>query len=87
ANLCFSFDSRWVIDPLVNAVGRIARLLSDLLFNVFDLGVIDGFINGLGNRLVAAARSLRRLQSGYVRNYALSILVGVVLIVAFLILR
>ena len=36
---------------------------------------------------VPAARSGRRLQSGLVRNYALGVLGGAVLIVAFLVFR
>ncbi len=52
-----------------------------------DLGGIDAFANGLGEAVQRAAAWLRRIESGYVRNYALSIFLGVVLIIGYLVLR
>jgi NADH-quinone oxidoreductase subunit L len=49
----------------------------------FDLRVIDGVANGLGKLTKNAASGLRHLQTGYVRNYALSVLVGVVLVLSY----
>jgi NADH-quinone oxidoreductase subunit L len=54
---------------------------------VFDLGVIDGAVNGAGRSVTAWARGLRRLQTGFVMNYALTMLVGAVAIVAYLLSR
>jgi NADH-quinone oxidoreductase subunit L len=45
----------------------------------FDLGVIDGAGSGLGSLTKTAASRLQRLQTGYVRNYALAIFVGLLL--------
>ncbi len=53
----------------------------------FDLGVIDAIANGLGDGTQALAAGLRRIQTGYVRNYALSVFLGVVVLVGYLILR
>jgi NADH-quinone oxidoreductase subunit L len=53
----------------------------------FDLGVIDGVVNGVGTAVVAWARGMRRLQTGFVMNYALTMLLGAVAIVAFLLTR
>jgi NADH-quinone oxidoreductase subunit L len=44
----------------------------------FDAGVIDGAVNGVASLVAGAATRLRRLQTGFVMNYALSMLVGVV---------
>jgi NADH-quinone oxidoreductase subunit L len=52
-----------------------------------DLGLIDGAVNGLGRAVVAWARGFRRLQTGYVVNYALTMLVGAVALVGFLLTR
>ncbi|MBI4769486.1 MAG: hypothetical protein HY784_03495 [Chloroflexi bacterium] len=52
-----------------------------------DVGFIDTLANGLADFTTGAARWLGRLQTGYVRNYALSVLVGVVAILAYLLLR
>jgi NADH-quinone oxidoreductase subunit L len=44
----------------------------------FDMGVIDGAVNGVATVVERAAGRLRRYQTGFVMNYALSMLVGVV---------
>jgi hypothetical protein len=41
-------------------------------------------VNGTGRAVVAWAASLRRLQTGYVVNYALTMLAGAVAVAAFL---
>jgi NADH-quinone oxidoreductase subunit L len=54
---------------------------------VFDLRVIDGIVNGVGSMVVGWARSLRRVQTGFVMNYALTMLLGALAVVAFLLAR
>ncbi len=49
-----------------------------------DLGLIDEVVNGLGHALMELAGRLRRLQTGFVMNYALTMLVGAVAILAVL---
>ena len=49
--------------------------------------VLDGGSRGIGWLLRGASLLLRRLQTGYMRNYALAILVGVVLIVLYYAVR
>ena len=44
---------------------------------------VDGLVNGVGLTLREASRGLRDLQTGYVRNYALVLLAGAVLVVAY----
>jgi NADH-quinone oxidoreductase subunit L len=47
---------------------------------VTDEKVIDGTVRGVGATMLGSARGMRKLQSGYVRNYALLILIGALLI-------
>jgi NADH-quinone oxidoreductase subunit L len=54
---------------------------------VFDLRGIDGAVNGLGRAVVAWASGLRRVQTGLVMNYALSMLLGAIAMVAILLAR
>ncbi len=52
-----------------------------------DPKVIDGAVNGIG---IAASRTggvVRRVQTGYVRNYVLGIVFGAVLVLAFMLTR
>ena len=48
---------------------------------------IDAAANGLASIMQTFALILRRIQNGFVRSYALSVLLGVVLIVGYLILK
>jgi NADH-quinone oxidoreductase subunit L len=78
----------WYVDRLYDAlIVRPLHALSEILARTFDLGVIDGIVNGLGRAVTAWGAGLRRLQTGYVVNYALTMLAGAVVVVAFLLVR
>ncbi len=57
--------------------------ITDFLANPIDKLVIDGAVNGTGRLVARASGGLRKLQTGFVRNYALLMLAGVVLVVAW----
>jgi len=78
----------WYFDRLYDAViVRPLHRLSEIAARQIDLGVIDGLVNGVGRAVVAWSAGFRRLQSGYIVNYALTMLVGAVLVVGFLLAR
>ena len=56
---------------------------SESVYRRFDLRVIDGAVNGAGALVRSFAATIRLYQTGYVRNYALSILLGVILVVGY----
>ncbi len=56
-----------------------SRLVRGLF--VFDRSGADGTFMGGGSAVKAIGGQLRKVQSGYVRSYALSLLVGVILVV------
>ncbi|MFZ2053699.1 MAG: hypothetical protein WAU81_05825, partial [Candidatus Aminicenantales bacterium] len=64
------------VNPLVNG--------SRLVYDNFDLKVIDGTINGTAATTGFAGRVLGFLQSGLVKDYALGILLGVVIFLGYL---
>jgi NADH-quinone oxidoreductase subunit L len=49
-----------------------------------DLRLIDGLVNDVAASVEEVARGLRRLQTGFVMNYALAMLVGSLVITGFL---
>ncbi len=61
--------------------------LTWLLSKPIDTHVIDGFANGLAEGTQELAQTVRRIQTGYVRNYALSVFAGVILIIGYILLR
>jgi len=62
--------------------------LSNIALNQYaDQKGIDAIANDLGTWTQAFSAILRRLQNGFVRSYALSVLLGVVVILGYLILK
>ncbi|MHB1854745.1 MAG: NADH-quinone oxidoreductase subunit L [Acidimicrobiales bacterium] len=68
---------------LTGGGGMFSRALSV----VVDNGIIDGAVNGVGHLARSGGTVVRRAQTGYVRNYALGIAAGTVLILAFMLVR
>ncbi|MET0578764.1 MAG: NADH-quinone oxidoreductase subunit L, partial [Ilumatobacteraceae bacterium] len=52
----------------------------------FDAHVVDGAVNGVGRGVREVATGMRRSQTGYVRNYAGIIGIGVVLLLVWFVL-
>ena len=50
----------------------------------FDKTVVDGAVNGVGTLVAEGSTRARLLQTGYVRNYALGLTIGVVVVVGLL---
>jgi NADH-quinone oxidoreductase subunit L len=61
--------------------------LSRFLWRAFDDRVIDGIVNGVADLVRGWAGWLRLVQTGLVKDYALSILVGVLAIIGYFVLR
>jgi NADH-quinone oxidoreductase subunit L len=53
------------------------------LWKLFDVGVIDGIVNGLGRGISEIGAVVRYLQIGFVRSYAALILLGALAVIAF----
>ncbi|MGA9349797.1 MAG: NADH-quinone oxidoreductase subunit L [Anaerolineae bacterium] len=69
----------WIVNPLRNFAGFLSQVL--------DAGIIDGAVNSLAAFFGWSGEETRKLQTGYVRNYGLAMLVGVVVVLGYLILR
>jgi NADH-quinone oxidoreductase subunit L len=66
---------------------RLGGALTSFLAGPVDTRVIDGAVNGVAHEVGEAARRGRLVQSGFVRSYAVGVLGGAVLLLAFLVLR
>jgi NADH-quinone oxidoreductase subunit L len=53
----------------------------------FDRRVVDGAVGAVGSGTTRLGRTLRGLQTGFVRNYALGVTVGAVVLLAFVVMR
>jgi NADH-quinone oxidoreductase subunit L len=52
-----------------------------------DAGLIDGAVNGTGRLVRGLGGALRTAQTGSIRAYAASLFLGVVLVLAYLVMR
>jgi len=77
--------NKYYVDEMYDAlVVEPIRTGSLWLWRRFDELVIDGSVNGLGSVVRAGSLALRRIQTGYVMNYVLSFIIGVVVILGYL---
>jgi NADH:ubiquinone oxidoreductase subunit 5 (subunit L)/multisubunit Na+/H+ antiporter MnhA subunit len=60
--------------------------LAGLLSKPVDLGIIDGAVLGVGRLTRWASGKLRQTQTGYVRVYAIALLIGVVAVIVIMLL-
>jgi NADH-quinone oxidoreductase subunit L len=81
--------NKYYVDEVYDAaiVQPIKRTSDRALWRVVDAGLIDGSVNGAGSLVNGASAILRRLQTGSMRAYALSVFVGVVLILGYYVWR
>jgi NADH-quinone oxidoreductase subunit L len=84
-NLIYRFlVDKWCFDRVYNYVfitlgGKFA---DRVLWRYVDVTLIDGAVNGLARTVGKLSTGIKRVQTGYVRNYALGILFGVVALIA-----
>jgi NADH-quinone oxidoreductase subunit L len=85
--LAWTVDQDWLHDRFHDGVVASGfRRLTEWLALGFDLPVIDGAARGLASLTLRLAGRLRRVQSGFVRTYALSLLVGSLLLLSYFLL-
>jgi NADH-quinone oxidoreductase subunit L len=78
----------WYVDDFYRlAIARPSELFANFSAFVVDAKVIDGTVNGVGALVRAGGGRLRRVQTGFVRNYALAVGVGAVAILAYMVAR
>lgn len=68
-----------VVNPLLS--------LALFLWKQFDVLVIDGTVNGIAYLVKCTSSVIRRTETGYLRNYALSLIFGAMLILFYFVFR
>jgi NADH-quinone oxidoreductase subunit L len=82
------FDRGWLLDPAVSwFVDRPARAAAEGLAQPVDQGLIDGAVNGVAALVAGAGARVRRIQTGFVRNYALTLFSGATVLLFVILLR
>jgi NADH-quinone oxidoreductase subunit L len=80
---------KYFVDEIYDAllVQPIKRISTLFLWRGVDAGLVDGTVNSVGFAVRGSSAVLRRLQTGSVRAYAMSLMVGVVAIVGYFLWR
>jgi NADH-quinone oxidoreductase subunit L len=74
----------WYVDEAYDRVFvQPSKALASIVANVIDARVVDGAVNALGVGVRRAAQSGRRLQTGFVRSYALGLFLGAIIVLAY----
>jgi NADH-quinone oxidoreductase subunit L len=78
----------WYWDDVYDLlIGRPSQRLAAFCAWVIDGRIIDGAVNGAAHVAKVTGTAARRLQTGYARNYALGIALGMALLVVFMLSR
>ena len=77
---------RWD-DAYDTVIGRPATELANFGADVVEPKVIDGAVSGVAVLVSRSAEGVRKLQSGFLRHYALAIVAGLAVLVSFLLMR
>jgi NADH-quinone oxidoreductase subunit L len=84
--LAFSKALSWfdahIIDGIVNGVRHLTVIFFGHGSNLVDRYIVDGAVNGVGYSARGGSRLFRKMQSGFVQNYALVMAGGIVLVAA-----
>ncbi len=80
--------NKYYVDEIYHAVvaGPILAASRDFLWKIVDVIVIDGVVNGSAKSMGAAAGVLRRMQTGVAQNYALVMMIGIVIMLAMVLM-
>jgi NADH-quinone oxidoreductase subunit L len=89
AGLHTLLSNKYYVDEIYDAaiVQPVGLLSKHGLWKAVDVRGIDGSVNGVADAVGGLSAMLRRLQTGSVRAYAASLLLGVVLVLGFYLWR
>ncbi|MGW8311986.1 MAG: NADH-quinone oxidoreductase subunit L [Desulfuromonadales bacterium] len=80
--------NKWYIDELYDMLFvNNTKKLGTFCWKGFDVNVVDGVVNGTAKVVGAISAALRHTQTGLFQNYALTMVIGTVVMVAIFILN
>ncbi len=71
------FYDTTVVEPIKNGSEKV-------LWRFFDVGIIDGFVNGLANVVEEFSGIFKKIQNGLTQSYAVFMLAGIVILLFWL---
>jgi NADH-quinone oxidoreductase subunit L len=80
-------EKKYYLDEIYEAsIVKPIQITSDkFLWNIFDVKIIDGAVNGIAYYFEKLSMEWRKMQTGVVQDYATVAIAGVVLIILYII--
>ncbi len=80
--------NKYYVDEMYNGsvVRPLVKTSEAFLFRFFDVRIIDGIVNGLGRLTASSSGVLRHIQTGIVQQYAMLVVLGIVVVLGLIIL-
>jgi NADH-quinone oxidoreductase subunit L len=80
--------NKWYVDELYELIIiRPFHAISNFFWKAIDAVLIDGFVNGVARIVGWSSSVMRYIQSGYVQSYAVSVVLGAVVLLIYYFLR
>ena len=82
-------ENKYYVDEIYDAalINPIKVGSREGLWKLFDVGVIDGIVNGMGRGITEIGQVVRYVQIGFVRSYAAIILLGALAVIGYFTFR
>lgn len=75
-------ENKWYIDELYDSlIVKPLNGLASFFNNIIEKRVIDKLVNGVGKSVQYSSRQIRYLQSGFVGNYVLMMVIAIIVII------
>ncbi len=81
--------NKYYVDEIYNAIiiKPLMWVSESFLWKIFDVGVVDGAVNGSAHVTQWASTKLRKIQTGDFQVYVMLFLIGVISVLAYFVLR
>lgn len=78
-------ENKYYLDEIYDktVVQPVFKSSDKFLWNVFDVKIIDGFVNGIANFLSRISLDWKKIQTGIIQDYGALAVVGVVFIILY----
>ena len=76
----------WVDEFYMAVIIRPLRAIAGLFYRIFDQGIIEGVVNGIGRLTTSVGQGVAHIETGHLSWYALSLFIGAVALVGFFLL-
>jgi NADH-quinone oxidoreductase subunit L len=74
-------EHKWYVDELYNTIFvKPYKVFGTFLYNIVDIKIVDGIVNGTGRLVKYGGRQFRRIQSGQIASYILMMVLGMLFI-------